>query len=91
MSYIIRGHKDLLFDPIGSVSACHKARTKLDIQLETTICSECDQPCDMYVPETKKEFEDPKIKSNGQSYYEYEEKGLRYAQKFNESMGGRDG
>jgi hypothetical protein len=79
MSYIIRGHKDLLFDPIGSVSTCCKVHTKLNMTLRTTVCSQCGKACDMFVPETKEEFEQPEIKGNGQSMWQYDKNGLEWA------------
>lgn len=90
MSFVIRGHQDLLFDPIGSVSNCHKAHTKLNMDAGTTVCAECGRPCDMYVPETDEEFSQPEIKENGEAYYKYERDGLEAVNKFNKAMGGRD-
>jgi len=89
VSYIIAGYKDLLFDPIGSVSSCCKAKTRLSMQQRTAVCSECANACDIYVPETEEEFEAPEIVANGQAYYKYERDGLEAIIKHNEALGGR--
>lgn len=74
MSYTIKGTDDIFIDPIGTVSLCCKGRTKLNFRERSTQCQVCDKLCDLYVPETDEEMQQPEIQENGINIWQWNRK-----------------